>query len=236
MSYILDALKKSEQQRGTLDRPVSRPALISGNDNRKRHFGFSIIFVMAALLAGWFIAQWQQGPDKQKIESAAPISFKEVSVKQHSVDISQSETVESKSVEPIVVAQTMQPPAIADSRAPVIHVEEQPPVFTSVSPASPVSDMHAVPVSEGDVYSEIAANRAIRSLHELPIAVQQSMPEIKIEGHIYDVDPHARMVIINGKVRKEKHIIASGVMLKEITPDGVIISYQGDLFHIGVFD
>jgi len=62
------------------------------------------------------------------------------------------------------------------------------------------------------------------------------MPEIKIEGHIYDIDPHARMVIINGLVRKEKHSIGSDMLLQEITSDGVIINYKGDLFHIGVFD
>ncbi|MDQ6997571.1 MAG: general secretion pathway protein GspB [Mariprofundus sp.] len=235
MSYILDALKKSEEKRGKMPLPVQQPAFAPEHAYRKRRFGLSIILLMAALLIGWCIAQWQQEPNQKHASATASIAVKEVS-RQDIVEKNRPATAEVKTVEPLLVTETLAPSTAVDRPAPVIDVEEQQPVFRPVTPASPVRDIHAVRVSDDAGHTEAAANVAIQSLHDLPIAVQQSMPEIKIEGHIYDIDPHARMVIINGLVRKEKHSIGSGLRLQEITSDGVIINYKGDLFHIGVFD
>jgi len=237
MSYILDALKKSEEKRGTLHVPVNRPAFTPENEYRKRRFGLSLMFIVAALVAGWFIAQWQQDTDRQDVQSVVtPASVKEVSVKQHIAEKNRPETFESEIVEPLLATQAMQSPSMPESSTPVIHVEEERPVFTPVTPVSPVAGMDAVPISGDDARLKTTSNTAVQSLYELPMAIQQSIPDIKIEGHIYDVDPHARMVIINGKVRKEKHTVGSGMTLQEITQDGVIINYQGRLFHVGVFD
>jgi len=234
MSYILDALKKSEEKRGRLHVPEKRPAFIPESEYRKRRFGLSLMFLLAALAAGWFIAQWQQDPDRQGVQGATPASVKEVSVKQHKTERSQPEMFESEAGDPLLAIETMQSSSMSENSAPVIHVEEQQTVFTPVSPASPVGGMNTVSGEESNLNA--TSNTVVQSLHELPMAVQQSIPGIKIEGHIYDADPHARMVIINGKVRKEKQTVGSGMTLQEITPSGVIISYQSRVFHLGVFD
>ncbi len=241
MSYILDALKKSEEKRGTLHVPLNRPAYAPKNAYRQRRFGLSIMFIVAALVAGWFIAQWQLGPDRQAVQGATPASVNEVSVKQHKTEKNRAEmfeldSVEQKAVDPLLATETMQSSSIPENSTPVMRVEEQQSVFRPVTPASPAGEMNSVPISGDDAHLNATSNRAVQPLHALPMAVQHAISDIKIEGHIYDADPHARMVIINGKVRKEKQTVGSGMTLQEITPDGVIINYQSRVFHIGVFD
>jgi len=123
-------------------------------------------------------------------------------------------------------------------RATVAHTESDAvPVFQPITPTSPVSrGMSEFPESGNDISQAASANAGIGSLSELPVSVQRSLPAINIEGHIYDDNPATRMVIVNGKIRREKQTIGNGLRLEEITPDGVILSYQGNVFHLGVFE
>jgi general secretion pathway protein B len=93
---------------------------------------------------------------------------------------------------------------------------------------------HVAETSVQDTVPDAPSNT--RSIFELSPAEQRSMPKITIEGHIYDADSQVRMVIINGKVRKENQFVSDGLMLQKITPDGVILDYRGKVFHLGVFD
>jgi len=55
---------------------------------------------------------------------------------------------------------------------------------------------------------------------DLPVHIQQALPPIRIEGHIYDANPSARMVIINGHVRREGQQLEGGLRLEGITETG----------------
>jgi len=71
---------------------------------------------------------------------------------------------------------------------------------------------------------------------DLPINEQNNLPGLKIEAHIYDDAPAARMVIINGHMLREGQSIDDGLVLEAITEKGIVLNHQGTRFRMGVFD
>jgi len=194
---------------------------------RHRRLWLPIMLAVAALIVGWFIARWQ-AVDMQ-YERALPtlVGTQEF---ERLDRVSQSDPLAKPKPLPTGALHSVQ-----QSNSAVTGVQTEKPVFQPISPASPVSRMHIAPPVKEETQS-VQVDGDGESVFDLPLAEQQSMPAITIEGHIYDADPQARMVIINGNVRKEKQHISAGLVLQEITADGVILDYHGHVFHMGVFD
>jgi general secretion pathway protein B len=69
---------------------------------------------------------------------------------------------------------------------------------------------------------------------ELPAAIKDSLPELKMSAHYYTAEPQARFTRINDFNLKEGQALTTGVKLEEITPEGVVLSYQGYRFRMGI--
>jgi len=291
MSYILDALKKSEQQRAALNIPPEAPAPARQPASAMPRLRLSLVILLVLLTAGWFIARLQT-PDNQQSSPAVStqMTAKQIISEQAASEQSIAKQDASHHVvsQQTTTGQTASVPAVASApiTAPAVTVRQplpgeiekrshtiakttakQPiqnkalpeqaglsansslkhtadrteakavPIFKPITPTSPVSrSTGRFPDIDTDTSQAAPANADIRSLSELPVSVQQSLPAINIEGHIYDDRPARRMVIVNGNIRREKQPIGNGLRLEEITPDGVILSYQGNVFHMGVFE
>jgi general secretion pathway protein B len=70
---------------------------------------------------------------------------------------------------------------------------------------------------------------------KLPIELQQALPPIDISGHIFAEQPAARMVFINGHIQHEGDSISPGLRLVAITPSGVEMSFRDTPFRIDLF-
>ncbi len=80
-----------------------------------------------------------------------------------------------------------------------------------------------------------AAGQKIPGISELPPSVQQALPGITISAHFYDNLPASRVVSINGRVMHEGQPVAAGLVLERITPEGIILNYQGSRFRMNIF-
>ena len=66
---------------------------------------------------------------------------------------------------------------------------------------------------------------------DAPAAVAATgLPELTIDLHIYTDDPARRAVFINGRRYTQGAHIAEGPMVEEITDDGAVLSYRGRRF------
>lgn len=294
MSYILDALNKSEQQRG--DRAQSAiVAPVNPAPPAKRRLALPAILLTTALLVAWGIVQInrdeehpssgstsQVGPTTQTVPTAQihPTSHISLTPQTAMAPPSTASQLKTSSTtppaaprqQPVASAQAqpivpVQPPAPATLPHPVARTEtsetsvrsqpkqiatqsEAVPIFKPITPTSSVSRMAApsldvptpdvptpdVPTGQKGQAQAAQAETDILAISELPLAVQQALPAIHIDGHIYDDNPAKRMVIINGKTYREKQQITGGLKLEEITPNGVILNFQGHVFHLGVFE
>lgn len=61
---------------------------------------------------------------------------------------------------------------------------------------------------------------------ELPDAIRSDVPEIKFSVLVYATNPADRFVLINGQRLKEGDTAQPGLVVKEITRDGVVFSYR----------
>lgn len=85
------------------------------------------------------------------------------------------------------------------------------------------------------IASDGKARSQVIDLIQLPTSIRKELPEIHIAAHVYSQKPASRLVSINGRVLREGHTLQPGLKLEEITADGVIFSYEGYNFYVGVF-
>jgi general secretion pathway protein B len=82
--------------------------------------------------------------------------------------------------------------------------------------------------------SKATQHARIVNLPELPPAFRSSLPSFRVSGHAYSPDPALRVARINEQIIQEGQSLAPGVKVDEITPEGVVLSYQGHRFQIGI--
>lgn len=224
MSYILDALKKSEQQRQrgaapiTLATPTATPAPRSPPAYRT---GLLVLALIAAGIAIGWLRPWQ---------SPTPTSTPAIAVKPR---ISAPAPAPAPHP-PVVAIPVAAAPPVQFPPTRVATRESSPPAEAvsapSVKPAQPVEAITAKPVV-ADAGEPLAKAPA---LNELPQSVRQALPAIAIALHAYARDPKDRVVMINNQMLRQGDLVAPGLRLEQITQEGVVLGYQGYRFQRGV--
>jgi len=67
---------------------------------------------------------------------------------------------------------------------------------------------------------------------DLPENIRKQIPNIAFEGHVYSSTVSRRSVMINGKKMRQGDAMSGGLVLKEITPFGAEFEYQGYVFKL----
>jgi len=75
-----------------------------------------------------------------------------------------------------------------------------------------------------------ASKANIPTIDQLRLDGSLQLAELHLDIHVYSKDPAGRFVFINMVKHREQSRIAEGPIVKEITPDGVILRYQGRNF------
>ena len=82
--------------------------------------------------------------------------------------------------------------------------------------------------------SATASNAAGTSGRRLPTADEVSaaggVPALNLNLHVYSTKPAERMVFINGRKYREGDTLQEGPVVRQITPDGVILELRGSQF------
>lgn len=68
------------------------------------------------------------------------------------------------------------------------------------------------------------------SLDEVRLSGKIPLPEMRIDLHVYSAAPERRFVSINGKKYRQRDTLTDGPTVREITAEGVILDYQGTAF------
>ena len=210
MSYILDALKKSSEERRIhkAEQQETFPAMSAPHRNRKRG-GIVIISLLASALIAAAVA------------TGGWIFF-------------------SLSTEPVntherAAGNETNPPAAAEAR---ITEQTPPSQSTAALPPPPASVSPPPPQAAGLQHFEPEPGRASRPaplLEELPVRIQSAIPVMKFSGHVYSQTPSLRMIMINTDIYREKETVSADLRLIEITENGLIMEFRGTLFSVVLF-
>jgi len=245
MSYILDALRKSDQLRRRSGAPTlllgqveaaapKQPALV--------FYGvFALVLLGAGIGIGW-LRPWQQGPAPAAsagaatppMAAAAPAERAGTAPKPVPEPHAQTPVAAPAPAPAVEVAPTSAPkpaPARAGSKIEKPSAAPKASAGESNQAGLPVR----APALSGDKAAAGAAPPlAVVTLSELPLAIQQDLPPMAVSVHAYSGKPGDRLVGINNRLLHEGEDVAPGLKLEQITPDGMILSYKGYTFRRGV--
>jgi len=171
MSYILDALKKSEQQRATLNIPVEAPVLARQQTSGMPRLRLSLVILLVLLTAGWFIARLQK-PDNHQ---PAPVISKQVTSKQavSKQVVSEQPTPKQVISKQPTSGQTASVPAVASApiAAPAVTVSqsllgetEKRSHAVSKTTAKQALQNKALP-EQSDIYANNTSGHALSIIH-----------------------------------------------------------------------
>jgi len=213
MSYILDALKKSDQQRQLGATPTLQAAQVTVAAPKRHLFIYyallAVVLLGAGILIGW-LRPWQTEQPVRVIEPVATI-----------LPISNSQQAASA---PLAAPPEM-PGAMKPSNPALVNT-----VTTGV--AAPVPEKTKQEKSAN--IDEGAQKQDAVPFDELPVQIQREIPEMSVQLHAYSSKPDERLVYINAIRRQEGESVMPGLRLEQITPDGMIFSYKGYRFKRGI--
>jgi len=237
MSYILDALKKSDQQRQRGATPTLLTTQTTAVASKKPSFllyGLLALVLVGAGVAIGSLRPWQAeetAPATKSVASAKPL------------ESSPRRTVPAPLPAPPQIANTPETPLKAaapgalSSPVPTSAVIKQdesvqthrPPHKAVAIVPKPV----ASPMPDKPVDARLAEQR-VMPMAELPLSIQQEIPKMSVSAHAYSTQPRDRLVSINDQLLREGMTVAPGLTLEQITTDGMIFSYKGYRFRRGV--
>jgi general secretion pathway protein B len=214
MSFILDALRKSEIERQRQNGPTMAEFPVAREDRRLPIALVVIGFLLAVNLAIvlFFLLRDSEAP---AATAAAPAT--------------------APAAAP-AVAQAAQPapaePSALESEALSAdeYANEPPAVYYELpatqAPGAP--DPTLLPragAAPGAAPGVIAAGEDFASA-----AAATGLPELTVDLHIYAADPAQRAVFINGRRYTRGARLAEGPLVEDITPEGALLSYRGRRF------
>lgn len=87
------------------------------------------------------------------------------------------------------------------------------------------------PIPPPDIEESNSVDGEIKSLTQMPAWVQNGVPDLRFEQHIYASDDQG-WVKVNGRDRYQGDMITSELQLDEILPQHVILIYRGEKFSL----
>lgn len=238
MSYILDALKKSEEKRNALNVPAAAVPRGQLQGTKNNHLQWVVFALLLAAGSVWFITRPLQ-PEMVPATADHSPAIQTVAVVTEK-NRPQPEPEPEQAAKPLTTQPSEQTAksgqTIARQKNLIEPAKTMPVRIVPASP-DPITAEHTSPPDHlAEVEESAVADKPVPNRSDLPLEKQLALPEITIAGHIYDKSPSARMVVINGKVRREKQHFGDGLILKEITTNGIILNHHGTVFRVGVFD
>ncbi|MGI9257632.1 MAG: general secretion pathway protein GspB [Gammaproteobacteria bacterium] len=205
MSFILDALRKSENERQKSAVPgiSDVPAVVESNRIPKWVLGVIATLSAVVLILGW--AWWQSASDGNVASTTARTSGvipRSVTAPPVEDDV-RSLARESATTEP--------PPVVAPAPTPAPD-----------TPAPTVAQTSPAPVDS----SRIATAPNMMEL----VASGVSLPDLALELHVFSTTPAQRLVRINGASYREGDSLNDGPGVIAITPEGVVLDQRGQYF------
>ena len=218
MSYILEALKKVEQKgkHGGMPKLLSYPGE-AGLRGRKRPLWPYVLSAALLLNAGvffWWIGSRSDAPHPPaQVPAVHPTVHPQASPVTAAPRPERTEQTRPNNGKELPEERGAGKTATSRTRGA--------PAGTTVQPQMQVEKKPAPPGK-------------VLGLKELPVSVRNSLPAFKVSGHAYSHDPALRVTRINDQILQEGHSLAPGLKVEEIIPDGVVMSYQGYRFEVGI--
>jgi general secretion pathway protein B len=222
MSFILDALKKSETDRQQ-QTPTAFATVPSSDGNPRVPRWLLLLGALLAInlivLLGMLLRSDDDPPAQAVTTSNAVETAPSAAVTDFAAQIEAARLNESQ------------------RRATPPSTQVQEPSVTATTTAIPVATDTGAKVSgklsanntpAGNMPAQQAAS--LPTIYELQANGSITLPELHLDIHVYSEVPEDRFVFINMSKQREKSQLNEGPTVDEIRPDGVVLDYRGTTF------
>ncbi|HTZ18629.1 MAG TPA: general secretion pathway protein GspB [Dissulfurispiraceae bacterium] len=257
MSYILDALKKAEEERRRGKGPDILAEPDGNQPGQRKHsllYAVLILLVAAAGSAGWFmgrektaVTQIQQprmvakqqpvqpapappaAPIEQKIEQKPPQAPAREPAPQPKAPVADTRPA---SIEKSVPDKKIVVRRDIEARPAKERVTKNTD-GNKLAPTSPFEE-YQTEKAKPQHAKKTPIDHRIYAFSELPELVRKDLPSFVISTHVYSPEKSERLAAINGRIGREGQEVMPGVSVESITSDGAILRYQGYKFKVGL--
>jgi general secretion pathway protein B len=80
---------------------------------------------------------------------------------------------------------------------------------------------------------EPIAEESLRTLQQLPEAIQREVPKVSVGGYIYSPNPSERLLLVDKMLRREGEELAPGLVLERLMPKHAVMNYRGTRYRVG---
>lgn len=258
MSSIIDALKKSDNNR-TTESGANVNQIKFGNEQQpKSRRGFWLLVALLLLVVfgvfawtqrwhhsaiaqakSWFgsepASQLTPEPTTELTNKLTPPKPNEVKAKSLAVEQAQTDS-DSETQQPLEIQPSTSLSNKDDSKI-EITAEDETTEDQSVSSNQTDTDQDVTETTEliaeqsrQDLEPTLKQDYLL--VHQIDFEIRKNIPPIKLNIHIYDPDPENRMVILNGVKYATGDIIEELVTVEEINQQGVVLKFEGVKFLI----
>ena len=217
MSFILDALRKSENERqqqatpGIADVRYQRP---SSNKGKWLLLVAAILAVNAVLITALLL---RDGADPEPVrvvrESTVPPAPRAPARRPAQVPVLRDD------VRSLAAEMDIASPALAEMPA-----EPGRPAPTPVAPSAPENRSTSAAGS--------GVTDGVPSLQQLVLDGRLEITPLRLDMHVYGEQRDERFVFINMAKYRQGESLKEGPVVDEITPNGVVLSYRGERFSL----
>ena len=226
MSYILDALRKSEEERRRGELPGIQ-SYEQPESEKKAKVSWGLIafaIVLMNVVVMLFFAPWDQ---------------------KASIQVDQPEMTQSQATAKSSVAAPVTRPEVLETKKHETHkftapqrVKQKPtlskPVPSNDVIASNRSYKPEPSVTPAEEQATTPQAYYLPQLSELPQHIQSQIPTLQFSSHMFSSQERFRSITINDRRSKQGQFYSEALLVKEITETGAILSFNDTLFEVDV--
>jgi general secretion pathway protein B len=229
MSFILDALKKSELERQRQAVPGLMESAMAQKSRRLPLWAVALVVLLGINLVVLLYVLTRTGSPGADARSAraqhpaaaaAPATAQQPAATEHFSPLDAAPVYAPEIPVDGQTADAMQPPGMPPAHE--THIDHAAPPAA----AAPVRSAHQSDPLLTDADSKVD-QEVLPTISEINLTGQQALPELHLDVHVYATRPADRFVYINMRKYREGATLAEGPVLERIRRDGVVLDFQG---------
>ena len=254
MSFILEALKKSEEQRQekhvSQQKVRNRTLSLTSSQPGRRPYWLLAGVVSLVLLCGWWLYSNQETTLEPPLEVSPVTSVtpEPSPAKEEEPLVTDPVPLETTPQQPVAVAESAPVPSIYVSPPPVkarakaaknqefsVRAQQVDPTPTeTINTAEQIETVEMAQPQPQAIDARPLESRVgeMPFYSELPGEMRGRMPPLAMSMHFYNREPNRRLVRINGRLLREGDWVSRELELVEITQTGVILDFLGSTFEL----
>jgi general secretion pathway protein B len=223
MSYILEALKKSQADRQLGSAPTLHAVPLGAapaDAAARKRWPLWLALAGGVLAVALGVMAWRAQapavrPSAPRLAVVAPPA---PAVVAPAVPPATPPAVARTPAPPLAVL----PPSAPEPKPAAAHVAPQPAPVKASAPM-PAAAPAPAPAPEGE---------RLPLLRELPEAIQRAVPPLAFGGYMYSNNPADRLILIDKTLRHEGEEVAPGLVLEKLLPKAAVMNYKGNRYRV----